>query len=259
MNDTAVLTTISNYRQHFKSEEDLVAHFKDESNFRELQETIEKHEIISISLNNQTIFIDSREIKNTLKYHPDYLLNARNWKRCLNLLKFSPNSIPIIHLPEDGSMSDEIKNYILHFIKDNYERMKRTCKDMSETKGGIVTVIEKTAELIKFLFGFQAQNDFKRFSNEYAHPIEIAELFNNLSSEYFASKDYVGVNFFDYGEIHFHLIFLMIAGSSKRIRDWCSDKECKRLQTFLDNRNTSSTCTGFEDIEDCKILAFDQS
>ena len=277
------------FKENFNNEEQLANHFNNEENINDLREMIAKKDIIALTVSNQTIFIDTQEFINTLKYHSDILSNSRNWKRCLNLLKFSQNSVPLIQFQD--FFSDDIKNNVLQFIKDNYERMKRTCKDMNETKGGLNAVIEKTAELIKLLFGFENKNDFNRFSNEFTHINDIVNKFNDLSNEHFISLKYQGINFFDYGEIHFHLIVLMIINSSSRVKDWCSDKESKRLQTILDSRNTSTTSTGFcdlfyfdynnnafniefkyyrgnkleffrskfENIEDCKILAYDQA
>jgi hypothetical protein len=276
-------------KDNFYDEEQLASYFNNEENLKHLREIIVKNDIIAVTVSKQTIFMDTQEFQNTLKYHTDILLNARNWKRCLNFLKFSQNSIPLIQFQE--YFLDDVKNYILQFIKDNYERMKRTCKDMNETKGGLNGVIDKTAELIKLLLGFEKKADFNRFSNEFTHIGDFVNKFNNLSNEHFMSSKYQDINFFDYAEINFHLIFLMILGSSSRVKYWCSDKECKRLQTLLDSRNTSVTSTGFvdlfyldfdenayniefkyyrgnkleffrskfENIEDCKILAYDQA
>ena len=275
----------------FKNEQDLVDYFKNDLNLNELREIILNYEILGLPVAGQTIFIDSEEFNNTLKYHSDNLSNVRNWKRCLTLLKYSQNTVPPIQLAKSDYFCDDVKNYVLQFLKDNYEKMKRTCKDMNEMKGEMIAVIEKTAQLLKQMFGFQTKDDFKKFSNDYTHVKEFVTVFNNLSKDHFNSHQYEEINFFDYGEIHFHLIFLLILSSSSRVKEWCSDKECRRLQTLLDNRNSSSTSTGFcdlfyvdcennayniefkyyrgnklqffrskfENIEDCKITAYDQA
>ena len=283
-----LLNNLSFYmlKKNFKCTKELALYFKKMSSKRlkDFREQIFNCNMISITLRNQTYFIDTREFVSVLEYRMNNLFEWIKWE---NFVKaHSLTSLKKIYtLPDKltaNADSSSLELFVFNFIKSNQSRMINICFKHSIS---INELVQQTAKLIQFLFGFTNASDFKQYSNKTSDPSGIVNEFNRLMQKNAFNNKSV-IDFRIYKEIHFHLLFLILVDLNQEIKCWSGEKECRRMNTLLSNISKKSQ-TGYCDIfykdmrnsayiielkyyretnkrhfinlEDCKIFAIDQA
>ena len=233
------------YQNVLKYEDDLVKNFKDKEEFIETMKSF--YETVCITINNESHLIDVDEIINPVeRYELNVLSDATIWP--YSLKTYDPSGSRFESKIPDATFKG-VELFVYNFIKTHSNRMKKTIYDMTHDKYEYLEKlfewnIKKIEELIVNLLGFADKDALESYSNECKNPIDIVNEFNRLS------RKHQNMAFFEYKEIHFHLVFLILLSKSKHVKEWHSDMQCTRLSTFIQQIQIkgNKTSTGYCDV-----------
>jgi hypothetical protein len=215
--------------EYLKEKKDMMQYF--------FKEDLKNIKTVGVTIKNQNHFFDKDEFISVMNHHEDYLYDEKKWRKCLDDYRPSRFSYSTDNPTDYKKYSNEYDNYVVEFIRNHESQLFKNVFTNLNDKDGFEYHVGQTGNLIRIFYG--SIQLFETSSHEYSHPKDlIKELKKKFDDDDF---DEIVTNSYEYKELHFHLLFLMILSKSNQIKYWCAEKDCSRLHTFLDQSNISSS------------------